>query len=198
MNILFIGDFSIQSKASEHSSLSFSDLPGVKITYPEKGQSAKVGGNLEIIGTSAYNPDHTCHVSVIINDVKPYQETIPTGTKTKNDFSTWEYVTDSDYTTINKGDNKITARLLCSDDRGEDLRKWYSVNVIGQEETENLSTKMLAMPATIQTRSTATPTTINIDRNVFMEIVNNRIENNIEVIRDAIEDSIMSFYARIS
>ncbi|MGI0044425.1 MAG: hypothetical protein ACRD47_12010, partial [Nitrososphaeraceae archaeon] len=65
MNILFIGDFSIQSKASEHSSLSFSDPPGVKITYPEKDQSAKVGGNLEIIGTSAHNPDHTCHVSVI-------------------------------------------------------------------------------------------------------------------------------------
>jgi len=78
-NILFIGDFSSLSKASEHSSLSFSDPLNVNIIHPEKNQSTKVGSNLEIIGTSGYNPDHICHVSVIINDVKPYQETIPTG-----------------------------------------------------------------------------------------------------------------------
>lgn len=197
-NTLIIEDSSNISKASQHSSLSFSDPPGVKITYPEKDQSTKVGGNLEIIGTSVYNPDHICHVSVIINDVKPYQETIPTGTKAKSDYSTWKFVFSSAHTGINEGDNKITARLLCSDDLGEDLRKWYSVNVIGKEETENSSTKTLAIPASIQTRSTATPTSINIDRNIFIDLVNNRIENNTEVIRDAIEDSIMSFYTRMS
>lgn len=101
------------------------------------------------------------------------------------------------------GDNKITARLLCSDDRGQDLRKWYSVNVVGQDKTENSydssSTKTLTVPITIGTESTVTPpTTINIDRDVFLELINNRIENNTELIRDAIEDSIMSFYARMT
>jgi hypothetical protein len=142
------------------------------------------------------------HVSVIINDVKPYQEATPTGTKTKNDYTTWKYIVDPDYTNIKEGDNKITARLLCSDDRGQDLRKWYSVNINEQNVTESshqsLSTTTLAVPITIGTESTATPTTINIDRDLFLELINNRIENNTEVIRDVIEDFIMSLYARMT
>lgn len=198
VSALFIGELPLMSKAFEHSSLSSSDPFSVKIIYPEKEHEINIGSNLEITGTSEYNSDLTCHVSVIINDIKPYQKATSAGTNTNNDYTTWKYVVDPHYTTINRGDNKITARLLCSDDRGQDLRKWYSVNVIGQEETENnndssSTTTSLAIPASGQSRSTANPTIINIDRNVFIEIVNNRIENNTEVIRDAIENSIMSF-----
>ena len=102
------------SKASEHTSLSFSDPLSVKIIYPKKEQSTDIGSNLVITGTSGLNSDLTCYVSVIINDVKPYQEVTPTGSKTKNDYSTWKYALDPDYTTIKEGTNKITARLLCS------------------------------------------------------------------------------------
>jgi hypothetical protein len=201
--MLIIVDFSSISKASQHSPLSFSNPLGVKIIHPGRDQNTEIGSNLEITGTSAYNLDYTCHVSVIINDVKPYQEATPTGITTKNDYSTWKYVVDSDYTTINKGDNKITARLLCFDNQGEDLKRWYSVKVIGQEETENSyesspPTTTLAIPASVQTGSTAISTTINIDRNVFIELVNSRIGNNTEVIRDSIENSIMSFHAKMT
>jgi hypothetical protein len=202
VSALFIGELSLISEASEHSLLSFSDPLSVKIIYPEKEREINIGSNLEITGTSGYNSDLTCHVAVIINDIKPYQKATPTGTNTKNDYTTWEYIVDPDYTTINRGDNKITARLLCSDDRGQDLRKWYSVNVVGQDKTENshqsLSTTTLTVPITIGTESTVTPATINIDRDVFLELINNRIENNTEVIRDAIEDSIMSLYTRLT
>jgi hypothetical protein len=197
LSVLFIEDLPGISKASEHSSLSFSDPLSVKIIYPKKDQSADIGSNLVITGTSGYNPDHTCNVSVIINDVKPYQVASPTGTEIKNDYSTWKYALDPDYTTINEGTNKITSRLLCSDDQGKDLRKWYSINLIGQDKTENSyqssSTTALAVPITMETESTTKPAIINIDRNVFVELINNRIENNTEVIRDTIENSIMSF-----
>jgi hypothetical protein len=202
LSMLFIEDLPGISKASEHSSLSFSDPLSVKIIYPKKDQSADIGSNLVITGTSGYNPDHTCNVSVIINDVKPYQVASPTGTEIKNDYSTWKYALDPDYTTINEGTNKITSRLLCSDDRGKDLRKWYSINLIGQDKTENSyqssSTTALAVPITMETESTTKPAIINIDRNVFVELINNRIENNTEVIRDTIENSIMSFYTKIT
>lgn len=191
-NMLIVVDFSSTSKAAQHSTLSFSDPLSVKIIQPGRDQNTEIGSNLEITGTSAYNLDYTCHVSVIINDVKPYQKTTPTGTATKNDYSTWKYVVDSDYTTINKGENKITARLLCPDDQGEGLKKWYSVNVIGQSLPP---TTTIAIPASEST-GIPTPTNIIIDRDVLIELVNNRIQNNTEVIRDAIENSIMSLYAR--
>lgn len=202
VSALFIGELPLISEASEHSSLSFSDPLSVKIIYPEKEHEINIGSNLEITGTSGYNSDLRCHVSVIINDIKPYQEVTPTGTNTKNVYTTWKYIVDPDYTTINRGDNKITARLLCSDDRGQDLKKWYSVNVNGQDKTESShqssSTTTLAVPITIGTESTVTPTMINIDRDVFLDLINNRIGNNTEVIRDVIEDSIMSLYARMT
>jgi hypothetical protein len=170
VNILLIDDSSSLSRASEYPSLSFSHPLSVKIIHPEKGQRTDIRSNLVITGTSGYNPDLTCHVSVIINDVKPYQKAIPTGTETTNDYSTWKYALDPDYTTIKEGTNKITSRLLCSDDQGKDLRKWYSINMVGQDKTENSyqssSATALAVPITIETGSTMKPAIINIDRNV--------------------------------
>jgi hypothetical protein len=94
----------------------------VKITYPDKGYITNVGNSLEILGESDYDPSDSCHVSVIVNDVKPYQKTIPTGVKTKNDYSTWKYSINSNYTTLKDGDNRVTARLLCSDDQGKNKK----------------------------------------------------------------------------
>jgi hypothetical protein len=109
----------------------------IKIVHPDYGQITSVKNKLEISGESRYNPSYTCQVSVIINDVKPYQKTTPTGDGIQNDYSTWKYTINPDYTTIRNGDNRITARLICTDDMGQDVRKWYSVNVIGQTDNED-------------------------------------------------------------
>lgn len=205
-NILIIGKASgqlLSSSSSSSSSASSSSSPlSVEIVYPDKGQATNVKSSLEILGISSYNPGYVCHVSVIINDVKPYQKTTPTGSNIANDYSTWKYVVDSDYTIIREGDNKITARLLCSDDQGEDMRKWYSINIIGQADTENNDRsssereRTLAVPTDIESTSGISSTTFEIDRNAFIKLINDRIGNNTEAIRDSIEDSIMSVYTR--
>jgi len=161
------------------------------------GQIINVKNKLEISGESRYNPSYTCQVSVIINDVKPYQKTTPTGDGIQNDYSTWKYTINPDYTTIRNGDNRITARLICTDDMGQDVRKWYSVNVIGQTDTENnyrnQHKSILADTGSIP--AGISPTTIEIDRNTFTELINNRLRNDTEAIRDTIEDSIMHVYS---
>ena len=170
------------------SSTSLSSVPiNVKIIYPD--QTMDVGSSLEISGESKYDPSYACRVSVIINDVKPYQKTTPTGDGMGNEYTTWKYTIDSDYTSLREGDNRITARLICSDDQGKDIRKWYSVNVIGQTATEKGET--ISIPTSTESKSGLFMTTIEIDRNVFIDLINNRIGNNTEAIRDTIEDSIM-------
>ena len=125
---------------------------------------------LIVSGISNYNPRSICHVAVIINDAKPYKKTIPTGENVESDYSTWRYIIKSDSDTIKQGNNKITARLLCTGLGGEDIRKWDSISVIGQIGTE-------------------------IDRNTFVELITKRIGNSSEDIKDSIRDSIVSVYA---
>lgn len=169
----------------------------IRIVHPDYGQITNVKNKLEISGESRYNPSYMCQVSVIINDVKPYQKTTPTGDGIQNDYSTWKYTINPDYTTIRNGDNRITARLICTDDMGQDVRKWYSVNVIGQTDTEdnyrNQPKSILADTGSIP--AGISPTTIEIDRNTFTELINNRLRNDTEAIRDTIEDSIMHVYS---
>lgn len=164
----------------------------VKIIYPDKGQTMDVGSSLEISGESTYDPSYACRVSVIINDVKPYQKTTPTGDGMGNEYATWKYTIDSDYTTIREGDNRITARLICTDDVGEDVRKWYSVNVIGQ--TGPAKGEMISMPTNTESKLGMSKTIIEIDSNVFIDLINDRIRNSTGTIRDTIEDSIMYIY----
>jgi hypothetical protein len=168
----------------------------VKITYPDKGYITNVGNSLEILGESDYDPSDSCHVSVIVNDVKPYQKTIPTGVKTKNDYSTWKYSINSNYTTLKDGDNRVTARLLCSDDQGKNEKKWYSINVIGQtgSETRSANGETISIPTNTESKSGLSRITIEIDRNVFLALINDRLRNSTETIKDTIEDSIMFSY----
>lgn len=170
----------------------------VKITYPDKGYITNVGNSLEILGESDYDPNDSCHVSVIVNDVKPYQKTIPTGVKTKNDYSTWKYSinSNSNYTTLKDGDNRVTARLLCSDDQGKNEKKWYSINVIGQTNTETRSAngETISIPTNTESKSGLSRITIEIDRNVFLALINDRLRNSTETIKDTVEDSIMYSY----
>ena len=96
----------------------------VKITSPAQGQSFLFNNqnSLPIFGTSTLpsplskiNNDTLagCQVSVIVNNVKPYQKSTPTGPNGVNDYSSWRLVLNPDYTRLTEGLNRITAKLSC-------------------------------------------------------------------------------------
>lgn len=114
------------------------DLPEVKITSIEDGDSVPISGNLTISGTSSDNAGSTCQVSVIANDVRPYQPTIATGSGGPNDFSEWKFTIASNYTSIKQGLNEITSKVVCPG-TGGNLTKWYGVNVTGVGGTTSLN-----------------------------------------------------------
>jgi hypothetical protein len=123
--------------ASSNWIISVSALPqqqtslGVKITDPAKGQQVAIGKNLTLSGTSNYNATSNCGVFVIVDGVRPYQKTIPTGTAGGNDYSKWKYTFTPAYAgTIREGINRITAKLLCQANPAN-LTKFYSINVTG-------------------------------------------------------------------
>jgi hypothetical protein len=69
-----------------------------------------------------------CHVSVIINGIKPYQRAVATGIGGANDYSIWIYRLTPAYTPIKQGQNKITALFSCGNNPSFVS---HSVNVIG-------------------------------------------------------------------
>ena len=106
---------------------------GVKITSHATGQNVSVinnssNNNLTISGTSTDDALTDCQVSVIVNNVKPYQPIVANSSGEKDDYSRWNFLLNSSYAFINEGpNNKITAKILCP----PNLTKWYSVNVTG-------------------------------------------------------------------
>jgi hypothetical protein len=105
---------------------------GVKITSPSTGSSISIGDKqgpqLEVSGTSTDNLNTVCQVSVIVNGIKPYQLVSANGSGGINDFSSWNFLLNSSYTSMNEGpNNKITSKIVCP----PNLTKWYSVNVTG-------------------------------------------------------------------
>jgi hypothetical protein len=63
---------------------------GVKITNPAKGQQVAIGKNLTLSGTASYNATSNCGVFIIVDGVRPYQETTPIGQTGGNDYSKWK------------------------------------------------------------------------------------------------------------
>ena len=114
---------------SSSSSPSGSKLPGVKITSPTKGQKVPVGA-LSISGESTDNTASDCAVSVILNGIKPYHPSIPTGPKGANDYSAWKFTLTPKYAVIKEGANKITSKITCHEISGN-LTKFNNVNVTG-------------------------------------------------------------------
>ena len=104
--------------------------PTVKITSPTDGDKVSLSGNLTITGTSSDNNSTNCQVGVIVNDVKPYQASIPTGPKGSSDYSQWKFTLGSNYTSLKEGQNKITSRAMCPGN-GTELTKWFGINVTG-------------------------------------------------------------------
>jgi RTX calcium-binding nonapeptide repeat (4 copies) len=119
---------------------------GVNITSPERGKTISVDSSLTVSGKSTDDPfDENCEVSVIVNNVRPYQPSTANGsTGQATDYSRWFFILSHDYTSIKEGVNEITARLSClpSTTTGSNLTKWYSVNVTGVivSQSQNVTT----------------------------------------------------------
>ena len=111
----------------------------IKILSPLTTQNTTAGTDLLISGQSSDDNAKNCSVSVIVNDIRPYQNAIPKGAGGLDDFSRWEFVLSNNYTNVIGGMNKITAKLLCE----SSPTRWNSVFVNGMP---NVSTVQIAPP----------------------------------------------------
>ncbi|MGB6673925.1 MAG: hypothetical protein WBE34_15955 [Candidatus Nitrosopolaris sp.] len=131
-----------------------SETTSIIIKSPTNGQNISIGSNLTISGiatgtntTSANTGNNRdgnrCYVSVIVNNIKPYQNATADGPNGVNDYSKWYYTLSIKFAAIKDGQNKLTGKLSCL--RGSSINtnatnvsnttnnliKWYSVNVTG-------------------------------------------------------------------
>ncbi|WP_148687823.1 hypothetical protein [Candidatus Nitrosocosmicus hydrocola] len=123
---------------------------GVKINSPDKGDLVPLNSNKSLVinGVSKDNASSDCDVTIIVNNVKPYQNVQPTGIQGNNDYSTWQYTLASNYTSINEGNNKITSKIYCAGGAGggslgagtalspQPSQAYYSVNITASNFTQ--------------------------------------------------------------
>jgi hypothetical protein len=136
----------------------------VKIISPIKGQQIPVGKELTIAGTSIDNANSNCQVSMSVNRVRPYQPANAAGTGGANDYSKWNFVLRSNYTTIKPGpDNRITAKYTCTDNSVVASPTYSSVNVTGvMDATSTTTTTSTTIPtANVLQQKQQTMTTSN-------------------------------------
>ena len=112
----------------------------VKITSPTKGQHVPVRKDLVISGTSSGNSNSTSinyQVFVIVNGIKPYQQSTPIGPNGGGDYSKWSFSLTPKYTAIKEGQNKLTAKFSCANGP---TSFHNSLNVTGVTATANATT----------------------------------------------------------
>jgi hypothetical protein len=102
-------------------------MESIKILNLVSSQNVSTGKELLISGQSSDTIAKDCSVYIIVNDVRPYQSAVASGTGGTKDFSQWKFVLHEQYTHLNEGNNKITAKLLCK----TAPTRWYSVVVNG-------------------------------------------------------------------
>ena len=102
-------------------------LESVKILSFMPFQSVDLNKELVISGESSDTTAKDCSVYVLVNRVLPYQSAVASGTGGATDFSQWKFVLHEQYTHLNEGNNKITAKLVCN----SAPTRWYSVVVNG-------------------------------------------------------------------
>jgi hypothetical protein len=109
----------------------------VNIVSPSKGEAVPAGSTLTVSGTSDDTAQTNCNVQIIVNDNRPYQDTIPVG---PGDYSKWTFVVNPQYAEIEEGINTITSKALCDaahepflvlDPLTRQYVKHYSINVTG-------------------------------------------------------------------
>ena len=99
-------------------------LPSVKIESPLAGENIGDNDTLILRGVSSDTSSNDCQVSIILNDVRPYQPVVPIK---EGDYSSWTYTLSSSYTAIKNGYNKATAKITCIG-TPENVTKWNSIN----------------------------------------------------------------------
>ena len=109
----------------------------VNIVSPEKGEAVPAGSSITVSGTSDDNAQTNCNIQVIVNDNRPYQDTIPVA---PGDYSEWTFVVNPQYAEIEEGINTITSKAVCDTPHEPFLKldpltrqyiKHYSINVTG-------------------------------------------------------------------
>ena len=105
----------------------------VKITAPNKGQQLPVGKDIKVSGTSIDNATSSCSVLLNLNGVRPNQNAIAAGPSGSNDYSKWNALLTSKYSSLKEGNNRINARINCSDIKGlaAHFNVRTSVSVVG-------------------------------------------------------------------
>ena len=117
----------VSSQSSEGVVPLQTQIESINIDNPISSQNASMGKELIISGQSSDTIAKDCSVYIIVNDVRPYQSAVASGTGGAKDFSQWKFVLHEQYTHLNEGNNKITAKLLCN----TAPTRWYSVVVNG-------------------------------------------------------------------
>ncbi|MDW0264323.1 MAG: hypothetical protein QN860_07280, partial [Nitrososphaeraceae archaeon] len=102
-------------------------LESVKILNLIPLQNVDLKKELVISGESSDTAAKDCSVHVLVNGVQPYQSAVASGTGGATDFSQWKFVLHEQYTHLNEGNNKITAKLVCK----SAPTRWSSVVVNG-------------------------------------------------------------------
>jgi hypothetical protein len=134
---------------------------GVKITAPANHQQVSFQNSnnrsLQLTGTSTDTINTDCQVSVIANDIRPYQNTTATGFGGKSDYSTWTYsLTPS---LIKEGSNKVTARISCVNPYATSIASTDSTTIVKHS---SVFFTILSTPTTVaaanNSSTTATPT----------------------------------------
>ena len=132
---------------------------GVKILSPTKEQEMPVNiQNFTVEGVSTDNSTNNCDVSLLLNGVTPYVIASARGQNGTDDFSAWDRLFNSNLH-LNVGENKLTARLLCSDDNSNQISKYHSVNFTGINETSSFPISKVSNSPSI--RGDISPTNIS-------------------------------------
>ena len=109
----------------------------VNIVSPSKGEAVPAGSTLIVSGTSDDTAQTNCNIQIIVNDKRPYQDTIPVE---PGDYSKWTFVVNPQYAEIEEGINTITSKASCDtphepflvlDPLTRQYVKHYSINVTG-------------------------------------------------------------------
>src|ERR687893_783921 len=109
----------------------------VNIVSPSKGEAVPAGSSLTVSGTSDDNTQFSCNIQILVNDHRPYQDTIPVA---PGDYSEWTFVVNPQYAEIEEGINTITSKAICDapyesflklDPLTRQYVKHYGINVTG-------------------------------------------------------------------
>ena len=120
-------------------------LESVKILNLTPFQTVDLKKELSVSGESSDTATKDCSVYVIVNGIQPYQKAVASGAGGSTDFSQWKFTLLDQYTHLNQGNNKITAKLLCD----TSPTRWYSVTVSAM--ISNASESVLPQGSTSET-----------------------------------------------